>query len=149
MAFRSNSPISMTLPPFRGVTRRILLTAVVTFFVLLLMSLISSGPEGLGGTLHNLLSFSPVLAYKLLWQFVTYPFVATSIFGLLFAGISVWFFGAVLEEELGSRWMAEFFFVTTIGGALLAGILTLTVLRHVEGLAPYEVASDLWPFSLA
>jgi membrane associated rhomboid family serine protease len=147
VAFRSNSPMSVTLPPFRGVTRRILLTALGTFFALLVISLIS---RGTGELLENYFSFSPLLAYKLLWQLVTYPFIASSILGLLFAALSVWFFGAVLEDELGSRWMAEFFFVTTIGGALLAGVLALTVLRRVPGLEPeYDIASGLWPFSLA
>lgn len=146
MAFRSNSPITVALPPFRGVTRRIILLSVGMFFAVLIMRLLSTET---GGTIAALLSFEPALAYKLVWQLVSYPFINVSILGLLFAALSVWFFGSSLEDELGSRWMAELFFATTIGGALIAGILTLTLTRAVPGLSPYEATSGLWPFSLA
>ncbi|MGI4827003.1 MAG: rhomboid family intramembrane serine protease [Janthinobacterium lividum] len=146
MAFRSNGPVTVSLPPFRGVTRRIILTLVVVYFALLIIGVVS---RDLGGVLSGYLAFSPITAYKLLWQFVTYPFIMTGLLSVLFAALSVWFFGSTLEDERGSRWLSEFFFATTIGGALLAGILSLTVTRNIDGLGPFEVASGLWPFSLA
>ena len=146
MAFRSNGPVTVALPPFRGVTRRIILTLVVVYFALLVISLVS---RDLGGILSGYLAFSPIAAYKLVWQFITYPFIMRGLLSVLFAALSVWFFGSTLEDELGSRWLTEFFFATTIGGALLAGLISLTVTRNVEGLGPWEVASGLWPFSLA
>ena len=41
MAFKSNSPISLVFPPFRGVTRRIILIALCGFLGLALMRLVS------------------------------------------------------------------------------------------------------------
>ena len=146
MAFRSNGPITVALPPFRGVTRRIILIVVVTYFVLLVLGIVS---RSLGALLISYFSFQPIAAYRLVWQVVTYPFVMTGLFSVLFAALSVWFFGSALEDERGSRWLTEFFFATTVGGALLAGLLSLTVTRNVEGLGPWEVTSGLWPFSLA
>lgn len=145
MAFRSNGPISVVLPPFRGVTRRIILTTVAVFFALLLLGLFLREGAALAA---SLLSLSPATSYKLLWQLISYPFVNAGIFSVLFAAISVWFFGSTLEDELGSRWMGEFFVATTVGGGLLATVLAL-VFGRVLNISPFTLASGLWPFSLA
>ena len=137
----------VALPPFRGVTRRIILIAVMVFFALLVIGLVS---RDLAALLGGFLALDSDLAlHKLVWQFVTYPFVTTGIFGLLFAALTVWFFGSALEEELGSRWMGEFFFACTIGGGLLAAIVSDAVGDRVQGLGPGHQADSLWPFSLA
>lgn len=146
MAFRSNGPITVTLPPFRGVTRRIILVALGAFFALLVLGLFS---HDLSALVESLCALQPSMASKLPWQFLTYPFITLSLFGLLFAALSVWFFGAVLEEELGSTWIGEFFLASTVGGGLLAALLTWTVTRTVPGLGPQELASGLWPFALS
>ncbi len=147
MAFRSNGPTMVALPPFRGAIRQILLTAVVVYFALLLIGVFS---RELAGTLGGLFSLVPVAAaHRLIWQFVTYPFISLGLFGFLFAALSVWFFGSALEEELGPRWMTEFFLACTVGGSLLATLLTFTVGRYIEGLSPATATSGLWPFSLA
>ena len=145
MAFRSNGPISVVLPPFRGVTRRIILTAVGVFFALLVLGLFLREGAALMG---SLLALSPSTSYKLLWQLISYPFVNGAIFSLLFAAISVWFFGSTLEDELGSRWMGEFFVATTIGGGVLA-ILCVLVFGRLLSIPSLTMASGLWPFSLA
>jgi membrane associated rhomboid family serine protease len=147
VAFRSNGPVMVALPPFRGVTRRIILLAVGVFFALLVLGIVS---RDLSGLIAGLFALQSDLAlHKLVWQFVTYPFITTGIFGLLFAALTVWFFGSALEEELGSRWMAEFFFVSTIGGGLVASIISLLVGDRVAGMGPGHPADSLWPFSLA
>ncbi len=145
MAFRSNGPITVSLPPFRGVTRRIILIAVAAFFGLLLLGLFQREGAGLSASLFSL---SPATSYKLIWQLVTYPFVNGAIGSLLFASISVWFFGSALEDELGSRWMGEFFLATTLGGGVLATLCALT-LGGLLNLSPFSIAGGLWPFSLA
>ena len=147
MAFRSDGPVMVALPAFRGVTRRILLTAAVVFFGLLIAGLVSHEMQGMFEGLFALVPESAL--HRLIWQFITYPFISTSLLGFLFAALSVWFFGSALEEELGPRWMGEFFVVCTVGGGLLAAILTFTLGRSIEGLAPGQGTSGLWPFSLA
>ena len=146
MAFRSNSPISVTLPPFRGVTRSIILAAVVVYFALLVIGLFS---RDLGALLSGFFMLEPSRAYLFVWQVFTYPFVNVGLFGLLFAALSVWFFGSSLEDEQGSKWMSEFFLASTVGGGMLACVLAFALNLRLPGIDTHELASGLWPFSLA
>lgn len=147
MAFRSNGPVMVALPPFRGVTRRILLLAVVMFFALLILGLVS---RDIAAIVEGLLSLNPAAVFHpLIWQLVTYPFISVGLLGFLFAALSVWFFGSSLEDELGARWMGEFFLACTLGGGLLASVFALTLGRSIEGLGPMQMSFGLWPFSLA
>ena len=146
MAFRSNGPVIVALPPFRGVTRRIVLTAIVVYLFSLVLGMFAPQVSNL---LNGLFSLQPVMGmHTLVWQVATYPFISISVFGILFSALSVWFFGASLESELGSRWMTEFFFVTTIVGGLVAAVITLLLGHRVPGLDPDQFASGLWPFAM-
>ncbi len=147
MAFRSNGPVMLALPPFRGVTRRIILLALAVFFFTLVFGLFAHGIVAL---LLNLAVLQPAQAlHGLIWQFVTYPFVGMGLFSILLALLSLWFFGAALESERGGRWLSELFFVTTIGGALLACLLYAISNDHVWGVTMLAQASGLWPFVMA
>jgi membrane associated rhomboid family serine protease len=148
MAFRSNGPITLGLPPFRGVTRRIILIALVVFFGALALGIYSGE---LAAGLLNFFVLHPDKALKpLIWQLVTYPFVAGGLLSLLFGLLSFWFFGAALEDERGSRWLSEYFLVVTIGGALVASVLSLASGGHVPGLlAQGSSARGIWPAVLA
>ena len=146
MAFRSNGPITVALPPFRGVTRRIILAAVVAYFALLVIGLFS---RDLAALLSGFFMLEPSRAYLFLWQVVTSPFVNVGLFGLLFAALSVWFFGSTLEDELGSGWLLEFFLACTVGGGVLACVLAFALNLRLPGIDTHELASGLWPFSIA
>lgn len=138
--------MTVALPPFRGVTRRIILAAIVVFFALLVINLFS---RDLGALLSGFFMLEPSRAYFFLWQVFTYPFINFGLFGTLFAALSVWFFGAALEEERGSRWMGEFFLASTIGGGILACLLAFPLNLRLPGIDTHELASGLWPFALA
>ncbi len=147
MAFRSNGPVTLMLPPFRGVTRRIILTAVVLYLVSLVLSLTLSDTYVL---FVGFLELVPkYVAQKLIWELVTYPFVSGGLLAVLFSALSVWFFGSSLEDERGRRWMGEYFLCTTVGGALLTVVLTYALQGRVPGIAITAAAGGLWPFSLA
>ena len=147
MAFRSNQPISLTFPPFRGVTRRIILIALCVYLGSAAIGLYSRELEG---TLLVQLILRPDQAlHPLIWELVTYPFVARGLFSVGFALLSIWFFGAVMEDELGSRWMGEFFLVSTIGGAAMSSALSLAVQGHIPGLGTGFSMSGMWPAVLA
>ena len=146
MAFRSNNPITVALPAFRGVTRQIILATLVVYFGLLVLGL--AFPQ-LSGLLQALLSIEPRTAFKMIWQIFTYPFINLGLFTVLFAALSVWFFGAALEDELGSRWMGELFLACTIGGGIVASLITFAIGLRVPGLSPYELGRGLWPFAMA
>jgi membrane associated rhomboid family serine protease len=147
MAFRSNGPVMLALPPFRGVTRRLILIALVSFLGLALLGFVL---PGLATTIHDLALLIPDLALeRQVWQFVTYPFLGGGLLSVLFALLSVWYFGSSLEDERGSRWLTEYFFFTTICGAVLAS-LAYVVLHNRHGWLPVgSAAAGMWPFALA
>jgi membrane associated rhomboid family serine protease len=148
MAFRSNGPIVMMLPPFRGVTRQIILIALGVFFGGLLIGIYS---PGLAGTLLDFFVLHPEKVFHpLIWEAVTYPFVAGGLLSLAFAALSFWFFASSLEDERGTLWMSEYFLVATIGGAWVASMLSVATQGRIPGLyAHVSTARGLWPAVLA
>jgi membrane associated rhomboid family serine protease len=147
MAMRSNGPIMLALPAFRGVTRRLILLALAVFFGLAILGLFANY---ISGILLGLIVLRPEQAlHGLVWQFVTYPFGGLGLLSVAFALLSVWFFGTALEDERGPRWMAEFFLATTIGGGLLASLLAFAARERIDKLSVGSVESGMWPFVLA
>ena len=147
MAMRSNGPILLSLPAFRGVTRRLILISLAAFFALAILSLAA---RELSGRLLGLIVLQPeVLLQWQLWRLLTYPFIDRSLLSVAFALLSVWFFGSTLEDERGSRWLREFFLATTLGGGLLAALLVYTANERIPGLSVGSIESCMWPFVLA
>jgi membrane associated rhomboid family serine protease len=147
MAFRSNGPVMLALPPFRGVTRRLILIALVSYFGLTVLGWLL---PGLVSTITDLALLIPDLALeRQIWEFVTYPFVGGGLLSVLFALLSVWFFGSSVEDERGPRWLTDYFFAVTVGGGVLASAL-FVALHQRGGWLPYgSVAAGMWPFALA
>ncbi len=143
---RSNGPVMLALPAFRGFTRKLILLAIASFVFFFVMGFVA---PGFGRTLFYLSVLHADEAPKLVWQFVTWPFVADSLLGLIFALLSLWYFGSALEGERGTRWFTELFFFTAIGGAVLATILSLLFGRFVPVIsAPGKFSNGLWPVVL-
>jgi membrane associated rhomboid family serine protease len=142
---RSNGPTLLALPAFRGLTRKIILFAIACFVFFFITGFVA---PGLSVKIAGLTSLRATLAFRMLWQFVTWPFVPDSLLGLLFALLSLWYFGAALEDERGTRWFTELFFFSSIGGAVLATILSLT-LGHVLPIIGPGSSNGLWPVVLA
>lgn len=147
MAFRSNGPITVALPAFRGVTRQIILTVLAVFFARLLLGIFS---PGVAGMLVYLLSLGNHTALsRMPWQLLTYPFVGSGVVGTLFAALSLWFFGTALEDERGGRWLIEYLIAATVGGGILACAISLLLGAYVPGLGGELQATSLWPAVLA
>jgi membrane associated rhomboid family serine protease len=142
---RSNGPTLLALPAFRGLTRKIILLAIASFLFFLITNFVA---PNLSANIASLLALHAAFALKMPWQFVTWPFVPAGFVGLLFALLSLWFFGAALEDERGTRWFTELFFSSCIGGAVLATILSL-ILGRVIPLLDSGISIGLWPVSLA
>jgi membrane associated rhomboid family serine protease len=144
---RSNGPTLLALPAFRGLTRRLILLAAFSFIFFLVLGVVS--PK-LAGTIAGLLVLLPAEAPRLIWQFVTWPFVPDGILNVLFALLSLWYFGSALEEERGTRWFGELFFVASIGGAVLATLFSLIFGGHLSFLGmPGAESNGMWPIVLA
>jgi membrane associated rhomboid family serine protease len=144
---RSDGPVLLALPAFRGLTRKLILLAAVSFIFFLILGFVS---RGLAGTLFGLLVLAPEEAPRLIWQFVTWPFVPDGLLNVLFALLSLWYFGSALEEERGTRWFGELFFVASIGGAVLATLLSLTLGRHLAIIGTFgQFSNGMWPITMA
>jgi membrane associated rhomboid family serine protease len=147
MAMRSDGPILLSLPAFRGVTRRLILVSLAAFFGLAILSLAA---RELSGILLGLIVLQPErLLHWQLWRLLTYPFIDRSLLSVAFALLSLWFFGSTLEDERGSRWLREFFLATVIGGGLLAALLAYAANERIPGLSVDSIESGMWPFVLA
>jgi membrane associated rhomboid family serine protease len=143
---RSNGPILLALPAFRGLTRKLILVSLGVAAAFYVFGLVLPGFAGL---MVQLFALHPDEATRLLWQFVTWPFIPDSFLGLLFALLSLWYFGSALEDERGSRWFGELFFFSSIGGAILATLLSLTLGRFIFVIhATGKDSNGLWPIVL-
>jgi membrane associated rhomboid family serine protease len=142
---RSSGPTILALPAFRGFTRKIILLAIACFLFFFITGFVA---PHLSGTIAGLLALRSDVAFRMPWQFITWPFVPDSLLGLLFALLSLWYFGAALEDERGSRWFTELFFSSSIGGAVLATLLSITLGRALPFIGS-GVSVGLWPVSLA
>ena len=142
---RSSGPTLLALPAFRGLTRKIILLAIACFLFFLITSFVA---PGLSANIAGLLALHATTAPRMVWQFVTWPFVPDNVLGLIFALLSLWYFGAALEDERGTRWFTELFFTTSIGGGVLATILSLTLGRLLPIIGPGS-SNGLWPVVLA
>src|SRR5579875_3454517 len=141
----SNGPVMLALPAFRGFTRKLILLAIASFLCFFILRLVA---PNFGSTFFYLLVLHPDEAPKLVWQFATWPFIADSLLGLIFALLSLWYFGSALEGERGTRWFTELFFFTSIAGAILATILSLLLFRLLPVLSA-GASFGMWPPTLA
>ena len=132
---RRTSSISMSLSPFAGATRRLILANLAAFFGLAVVGWISS-PAAIMLSAHLVLEPFAVV-YGQLWQLLTYSFIQTGILSTLFGMLTLWFTGALLEGSYGARWLYELYFTSVIGGAIVASAITFT---HIFGMNPKAAA---------
>jgi membrane associated rhomboid family serine protease len=134
-----SSPTTLTLPPFEGAVRTLVLANVAIFFVLsILLWLV----PGIGGWLVQNLALEPLRAARgELWQFGTYSFIELGILPILFNMVMLWFIGNMLEGAYGRRWLMELYFSSAVGGAILASILSFTQVLHLSPLSSTGGAS--------
>ncbi|HEX7157474.1 MAG TPA: rhomboid family intramembrane serine protease [Edaphobacter sp.] len=134
-----SGPTTLALPPFSGATRRLVLLNVGCFFAFAILLWVSSG---LGSLLVRNLMLEPAAVVRgEIWQLATYSVVGQGILSLVFAMLTLWFCGALLEGAYGSRWLAELYWSSVIGGAILASAISFT---HIFGLRPDVGAVGPW-----
>ena len=131
-----SSPATMSLPPFEGMVRWLILANVAVYFAFQLML---GFTPGLAEFLLHHLALQPLLVtHGEVWQLITYSFLNLGLLGILFSMLTLWFCGPILEGTYGSRWMAGLYFTSVAGAALLASALAFA---HLPGVDPASVAS--------
>jgi membrane associated rhomboid family serine protease len=114
----------LSFPPFRGLTRQLVLWNIGIWFVLTVLSI-----AWIDVALPVIQFFVLVpsrFLHGMIWQMVTYSFVhvggsVAAIVSVAAELLSLWFMGSLLEGIHGSRWLAEIYFLSVIGAGV-AGV---------------------------
>ena len=144
---RSTTPTTLTLPPFRGAVRRIIVVNLLLFFAL---AILSFSLPGLYPRIFLLGALSPAaVLHGFVWQPITFSFLNTGLLGTAFGLLTLWFAGSQLEDARGGRWFTQLYYFSAIAGALLsvliAGLPMLTGGRlHPFDLGPASLAAGLF-----
>jgi membrane associated rhomboid family serine protease len=139
--FRTSSTM-MSFPRFTGATSQLVIANVAIYFLLLLMR------HSASGIVLGYFSLTPALLFRgWVWQLVTYSFLHSGVLHVAFNMLTLWFIGAYLESSKGSRWFLEIYFLSAIGGGLLASGITYTHLLHSSPLSS-TVGSDAALFGI-
>src|SRR5260370_22533127 len=120
------SSITMSLPPFTGATRRLILAYLAAFFGFAILGWVSFPTQMLLTGHLMLVPFA--VAHGGVWQLLTYSFIQTGILSTVFAMLTLSFTGSLLEGAYGSRWLYELCFTSVFGGAIIASSLAVTPL---------------------
>jgi rhomboid family protein len=75
----------------------------------------------------DLFAFAPAAVWSRPWTVISYQFVHASILHLAFNLIALYFFGPPVEARLGGRRFLGFYLLCGLGGAALAGALSMVV----------------------
>lgn len=130
---------TLSFPPFAGVVRKLVLANVAVFFGFLLIDLFA---PAFGSKLFDFLALRPAsVATGFIWQLVTYSFLHLGLLSILFAMLTLWFCGSLLEGAYGTRWLTELYFTSAIGGAVLTSALSFTRILH---LSPESAVTGAW-----
>src|ERR1700682_268961 len=107
-----SGPTSLSLPAFSGVTRKLILANVATFFAILLLHWLA---PHLADLIRSHLLLEPyAVIHGEIWQLFTYSFVDDGLLGVLFGMLTLWFTGSLLEPSFGPRWLGELYFSSVI-----------------------------------
>jgi membrane associated rhomboid family serine protease len=122
--------VTLALPPFTPMIRRILWTLGIVFAVQVVLRFVAPGvAEGL----IDVFGLSPEFRVRpdappiALWQLVTYSLLHGGFWHVVLNGLGIWMFGGDVERVLGSRGFLRYFVICVIGGALavvVGGLLT-------------------------
>jgi len=134
-----SGPITMTLPPFAGTVRKLIFLNVGVFFALAILSWLA--PSIANFLLSHLILEPLAVVRGEIWQLFTYSFAQQGIISVLFGMLTLWFTGTLLEGAYGSRWLAELYWTSVIGGAIIATAITFT---HVFGLRTDVGSAGVW-----
>jgi membrane associated rhomboid family serine protease len=119
-----NVSFEMTLPPFRGSVRHIIIASTAIYVVILL--LVSFAPTA-GSTLLLLGILDPVhIRQGWLWQFVTYAFMYVDPLDFVLSLLGVYFLGSAVQERVGRVPFYGLFFSSIVLSGIAGFVLSLT-----------------------
>jgi membrane associated rhomboid family serine protease len=119
-----NSSFEMTMPPFRGAVREIIIASAAIYVVILL--LMSFAPAA-GQTVLLFGILDPAhIRQGWLWQFVTYAFMYVDPLDFVLSLVGVNFLGAAVQERVGRTSFYGLFFSSIVLSGIAGFVLSLT-----------------------
>ena len=126
---RSGS-MMLSFPPFAGIIRRIILTTVAIFFLLLILRWIA---PAVAVSIFAVGALTPTMVmHGAIWQLVTYSFLSGGLLQIAFDMLSLWFIGSYLETIYGTRWVTEIYFFSVVGAGLTTIAVSYTHIFHMS-----------------
>jgi membrane associated rhomboid family serine protease len=123
--------ISFSFPPFGGWVKRIILTCTAVYLFEAGMRIFAPNIVAL---LFEWLALIPVhVIHGWIWQVVTYSLLHATFSHVFFNMLTLWFIGAYLEQDWGSRQFIECYLFCVIGAALMTVGVSYT---HFLGMRP-------------
>jgi membrane associated rhomboid family serine protease len=131
--------ITLSLPPFFGAVKQLIITNTCVYFGLLILGLFL---PALGTALVHWTQLVPYdVVHGLLWELVTYSFLHAGFWHIFGNMLQLWFFGSTMESQWGTKQFYEFYFFTVIGAALTTIIISYTGILGVTPTTPTVGAS--------
>lgn len=107
--------ISLGFPPF---TRAIKWLVIINAVIYLLMLILGGAAPLISNWIQIHFGLIPIaVLHGWIWQIVTYLFLHSGLFHILFNMLTLWMFGAALESSWGHKQFLEFYFFCGIGAA--------------------------------
>jgi len=123
------------VPPLTPVTKAIILTCVVTYFVDFIFSHTPWGTIN-GLALNEIFGLVParVMVDHWLWQFVTYIFFHGHPLHILLNMLILWYFGSEIEQRLGKKEFTFYFFLCGIGAGVFNFLVATMMSSDISAL---------------
>lgn len=109
--------MTLSFPPFTRAVKWLIIANTAIFLLMVLLQ--ATAPVAyeflyLGGALTPV----AVVEHGWIWQIVTYSFLHSGLGHIFFNMLTLWFVGALLEQDWGARRFLELYFFSVLGAAL-------------------------------
>ncbi|HZQ67982.1 MAG TPA: rhomboid family intramembrane serine protease [Terriglobales bacterium] len=132
--------LSLSFPPFTKAVKWLILINAGMYLLIEILKAIA--PEIGNALFYGLLPLIPTMVlHGWIWQLVTYSFLHSGIFHLLFNMLALWMFGATFESDWGTKRFLEFYFFCVVGAALTTMVIAYTGMGGVSPLTKTVGAS--------
>ena len=105
----------LSFPPF---TRAVKWLIIINTSVYVLVTLLGQVAPQTLRFIAPLALIPANVVHGYLWELVTYAFFHTGLGHIFFNMLTLWFIGALLESDRGTRWFVQLYFVGVVGAAV-------------------------------
>jgi len=120
----NSNAVSLAFPPFKGAIKWLVIVNAAVYLLSLIGQLTIADFMSTRDTWLGLIPTQVI--HGLLWQLVSYSFLHSGLWHILFNMLMLWMFGAEFETQWGGRRFLEFYFFCVIGAALVTTAIAYT-----------------------